>query len=114
MVIEKQKKKFKDVEKTETVKEYTKHEAVATFTDGEQKEYTFDAMKTGKNTIVLKDYIPEGGDYKSRATHTIPLANLKDFETVNREKMAIVKKTVEKVEVSDEDGEDDGNSDNDN
>lgn len=86
-----------EVEK-EISHQYTEHTATAEFTDGETREFTFDEMNQTGSAIVLKDYVAahfndkylltglsEHIDYESEAFITLSNANLKTFETTDRE-----------------------------
>ena len=93
-------------------KEYTEHKAIAVWEDGSEEEFVFDEMNKDEISITLKDYTDyyhsEYSFYPSQfvgeAFVTIPLENLKKFETVNRETKSIeytATKEVPKSEVED-------------
>jgi len=65
-----------EVEETR-IEEYTEHTGTATFIDGSEREFVFDAMREDDGKIILKNY--------AGAFVTIPHDNLKTFETTKRE-----------------------------
>ena len=72
-------------------KEYTEHVAEIVFTDGETKEVVFDSVHVS-DVLVFKDYCgysPQnmyGGGFKSEKFLTVPIENVKYFETTERRK----------------------------
>jgi hypothetical protein len=94
-------------------KDYTEHDAEVTFTDGEAREYTFDAMQRGEHGITLKNYT---GVHRKRKLHLgvvtrfaseafafIPYNNLQLFETVARRDREYEYSYEEEVPVSEAD-----------
>jgi len=92
-------------------KEYTEHTAVAEYMDGTEEEFVFDSMKRKDGAIVLKNYTgyndkqvvsylfngSNTGGFVGKAFATIPDANLKKFETTNRETKTMEYETTKKV-----------------
>lgn len=88
-------------------KEYTEHEGVAKFVNGDEVEWTFDSMKRDHGEIVLKNYtgyVPRTltmggfkGGFQKEAIVTIMTDQLRYFETVERTKQTLeYETTVEK------------------
>lgn len=86
---------------------YTEHEAVAGFSDGGEREFTFDALEETSTAYVLKNYTqfetgPYGsmGPVKVRKVATLVKRNLNFLETTNRiqrEKSMTTSKVFEDV-----------------
>lgn len=87
---------------------YTEHEGVATYADGTEEVFTFDKMERDDDAIVLADYTGveeyKKGIYSEYVKPqvekfaTIPYANLRSFETVERRDRELMYTTMEEVD----------------
>lgn len=86
-------------------KEYTYHEAVVHYPNGDTDEVSFDFMKRKDDEVLIGDYTTfnpnrsrmTSSGFGHEVTDSFPIANHRRFETVNREKRTMEYETERQV-----------------